>query len=542
MINWFHYYIKFELKHLYTNKGFFCGKIIESSRCFYKNIHLEVSYDIVIIGSGLGGLLAAVLLAQEGRKVAVVEQNKQIGGCLQTFAFDKKVFDSCVHYFGAMDAGQTQQRIFEYAGIAHDLKLQQLEKDSFDKVLFGSDAEMYPLAQGASNFKAQLLKYFPDAADELDYYLNTVNDVTQRFPLYSLQNGDAGLKQAVLGLSISDVLSKIKNEKLRQVLTGNSLLYAGDANQTPFYIHALVSKSYIDSAYKCDGGSSHISKLLWRRLQNLGGVVFKNEKVIKLEEEDGCITAAITEQGSRFTGKQFIVNVHPAMALNWIESPVIKPIYRKRISEAKNSISAFMMNIVLEPGKVPYPNHNYYWNRTPDSLAAVHYNAADWPANYALYYNEDKAYPGFAETVTILTYMHAEEGSEWASTFNNTLDSNERSGSYQAFKAYKAKVLLSCVAERFPEIKQSVKSFTTASPLTFRDYMGSPDGSIYGIMADAERQEQTQIPCRTKFRNLYLTGQNIGVHGVLGVSINAIAACGELLGLEYLVNKINKSH
>jgi all-trans-retinol 13,14-reductase len=47
-------------------------------------------HDVVIIGSGLGGLLSAVMLAKEGMRVAVIEQNKQIGGCLQTFSFQKK--------------------------------------------------------------------------------------------------------------------------------------------------------------------------------------------------------------------------------------------------------------------------------------------------------------------------------------------------------------------------------------------------------------------------------------------------------------------
>jgi all-trans-retinol 13,14-reductase len=71
--------------------------------------------------------------------------------------------------------------------------------------------------------------------------------------------------------------------------------------------------------------------------------------------------------------------------------------------------------------------------------------------------------------------------------------------------------------------------------------MGSPDGSIYGIMADVNNPAQTRVPVRTKIPNLLLTGQNIGLHGVLGVSINAVAVCGELLGLDYLLQKINKT-
>ena len=80
-------------------------------------------YDTVIIGSGLGCLLCAVMLAKEGKKVCVLEKNRQIGGCLQTFAFHKKVFDACVHYIGGLGEGHTLHRIFEYAGIMDALPL-----------------------------------------------------------------------------------------------------------------------------------------------------------------------------------------------------------------------------------------------------------------------------------------------------------------------------------------------------------------------------------------------------------------------------------
>ncbi len=75
-----------------------------------------------------------------------------------------------------------------------------------------------------------------------------------------------------------------------------------------------------------------------------------------------------------------------------------------------------MVNIVLEPGKIKYTNRNTYWNRSDQSFDAVLYRAADWPANYALYYGEDAQRPGYADTVAILTYMHAGEMEQWQHT------------------------------------------------------------------------------------------------------------------------------
>jgi all-trans-retinol 13,14-reductase len=247
-----------------------------------------------------------------------------------------------------------------------------------------------------------------------------LQEVAASFPLYNLRNGDGSEKAAVSDWNMTDVMKHIPDEKLRHVLLGNNLLYAGSEDKTPFYVHALVSKSYIDSAYKCEGGSSQISKLLWKKLQEYGGVIFRNERVVKLEEANGMITHAITENGNSFRGKQFVANVHPAMVLQWTDSSLIKPVYRKRIAAVENSISAFMVNIVLQPGTVQHRNHNIYWNRATDSYAAISYKHDEWPANYALYFGEDAQRPGFSDTVAILTYMHASEFEPWQHTRNIT--------------------------------------------------------------------------------------------------------------------------
>ena len=64
------------------------------------------TYDCIIIGSGMGGLTAALILAKHGKKVLVLEKNHQIGGALQVFSRDKCVFDTGVHYLGGLDEGE----------------------------------------------------------------------------------------------------------------------------------------------------------------------------------------------------------------------------------------------------------------------------------------------------------------------------------------------------------------------------------------------------------------------------------------------------
>src|SRR5436190_16948680 len=111
-----------------------------------------LDFDVVIIGSGMGGLVCGNLLSQEGLRVCVLEKNKQIGGCLQTFVRDKIIFDSGVHYIGGLRKGQNLYQIFKYLGLMEKMKLQRMDVDAFDKIIFYDDDKEYVMAQGYENF------------------------------------------------------------------------------------------------------------------------------------------------------------------------------------------------------------------------------------------------------------------------------------------------------------------------------------------------------------------------------------------------------
>lgn len=499
------------------------------------------TYDVVIIGSGLGGLLSGVILAREGMKVCVLEKDKQVGGCLQTFSLHKKVFDSCVHYIGGLGEGHTLNRIFSYAGIMDKLKLKAFDKNAFDKIAFGDDEILYPQAQGFENFTEQLLPYFPGEKQALQDYIRTVKNIGDHFPLYRLRNGSADEKAAVAGLGLTQTLQSITgNNLLQNVLAGNNLLYAGVPKRTPFYLHALVIESYMHSSHKIVPGSSQIAKFLWQELQALGGVVYRNTEVTKLVEENGSLVYAESQEGEQFYGKQFIANVHPQVLLGILQSTVIRPAYRNRIKGLEQTISSFMLNMVLKPGTVPMRHYNIYWHRSKNVWEATEYIKGQWPANYALFFTEDAANPGYAESVSALCYMHYDEVARWHDTVNRTGDEHERGKTYSEFKAEKTETLLEVLYQRLPELKGNITAYSTATPLTYRDYTGTPEGSLYGILKDINKPAETQIATRTRIPNLLLTGQNVNLHGVLGVSITAIATCSELLGMKHLLEKLRK--
>ena len=498
-------------------------------------------YELVIIGSGIGGLVCGNLLSLEGLHVCVLEKNKQIGGCLQTFVRDKVIFDSGVHYIGGLDKGQNLFQIFKYLGLMDKLKLEKMDETAFDKIIIGNENKEYALAQGYDRFIDSLSADFPEEEDAIRIYCETMQSICQKFPLYNLRSGGSYQeKQDVLEMDTKTFIEKLtKNKKLQAVLAGNNLLYAGTPDKTPFYIHALILNSYIESSWKCVDGGSQIAKILAQNIRKNGGAVLTHKEVTRLVEENGKLVFAETKDGEKFYAKHFISNMHPSKTMEMLETNLAKPAYRKRLKNLENAISCFTLNIVLKKNSFPYFKHNYYWHKEGSVWDMQNYNEENWPLGYALFTSPVSESNGYASALSILTYMKYEETATWEKTFNTVSHENKRGNDYDHFKKSKAEILLGIVGQRFPNLKDCIQSYTVATPLSFRDYLGTDDGSLYGIMKDYKDPIKTLIAPQTKIPNLFLTGQNLNLHGILGASITALATCNALLGNEEIIEKIN---
>jgi all-trans-retinol 13,14-reductase len=499
-------------------------------------------YDVVIIGSGLGGLVCGTILGMHGYKVCIIEKNRQIGGCLQTYSRDKTIIDTGVHYIGGLGKGQNLYRVFKYLGIMDDLKLKQMEPDGFDQIGFSGDEKSYKLAQGYDNFIQQLLNDFADEEAALHAYCNKIQEVCRKFPLYNLRTGDYTEKEEVLNIDTSTFIASItNNKKLQQVLAGNSLLYAGEADKTPFYIHALITNSFIESAWKCVDGGSQIARLLAKRINVNGGVILRNTKVVSISDKDANVSHVVLESGEQITAKYFISNLHPTQTVEMTNSPALRNAYRQRIVNLENTVGTFLVNVVLKEDTFPYLNHNYYHHETEDAWKGVNYDNSNWPLTYALFVNASSKHEIYADSLTIMTYMRYEDVAQWKDTFNTDTHEADRGADYESFKREHAEKLFDIVEKKFPGMRECIKSYYVATPLTYRDYQGTTDGSMYGIAKDYKNALKTFVSPRTRLPNLFLTGQNLNLHGILGVTISGLITCGEIIDINGLMEEINNA-
>ncbi|MES1224013.1 MAG: NAD(P)-binding protein, partial [Bacteroidota bacterium] len=392
-------------------------------------------YDIIIIGSGMGGLICGDVLSREGYKVCIIEKNKQIGGCLQTYARDKVVFDSGVHYIGGLSKGQNLYQVFKYLGLMDKLKLQQLDADVFDKIIIDNDDKEYVYAQGYENFISKLLVDFPEEEKALRLYCSTIKEVCSKFPLYNLRSGDYSEKESVLRIDTKEFIESVtSNKKLQVVLAGNNSLYAGQPGKTPLYVHALILNHYIESAWKCIDGGSQIGLIMAKNIRQRGGLILTKSEVKRLAEEDGRITYVELGDGTRRYADIFISNMHPVKTLEITDTPVLRSIYRKRLKSLENSISSFTLNIVLKKNSFKYFKYNYYYHKDGHVWTGADYTEDNWPLGYSIFLSASAGTTEYAEGMSILTYMKYDEVKEWEHTFNTVTAVNSRGETYDEFK------------------------------------------------------------------------------------------------------------
>jgi len=490
-------------------------------------------FDVVIIGSGLGGLLCGYILGREGFSVGILEKHTQTGGNLQNFTRQGHSFDTGIHYIGSMAPGQTLHQYWKFAGLTGKLNIQQLDVDGFDRVTLG-EAE-YPLAQGFENFIERLSSCFPDERQAVASFIERILVISKSFPLYNLEFSKGypgGIHRAQNAYNFIESLSF--NPRLAGVLAGNNFLYAGNKHKTPLYIAALINHSFISSAWRLEGGSRQIADVLVQGIIEQGGRVFTRVEVTGISHE-GDEFRLETKEGEEFISSILISNTHPSSTLKMLAPGLLKKSYRQRVQSLENSVSSFILNIILKPGTFPYLNYNIHYFRNEKVWTSESSKGARWPENYLMYTPLHGPVETYARTIIIMTYMQFDEVRKW-----EVSRQGKRGKDYLAFKQERTERLLNLVEKKFPGLKACIEYSEASTPLTYRDYTGSPEGSLYGISKDCNDTLMTTVLPRTKIPNFFFTGQNISLHGALGVTIGALLTCGEILGMEYLMHKIKQ--
>jgi len=486
-------------------------------------------FDVIIIGSGLGGLECGFILAKNGMKVCVLEQDTQTGGCLRTFQRGNMLFDTGFHYVGGLDEGQSLHRLFRYFGLL-DLPWHRMDETGFDEVVIGDQSWL--IANGYERFVDTLAQSFPHQHRNLTNYAAFMKQVNDHlFDVFTSQNKDELYTSSLFTRSAYDFLNEtITDPLLRKVLSGASLKMELNAGKLPLYVFAQINGSFIESAWRLKGGGGQIADALTRSIQAMGGEVRTCSKVTRMIEQNGRISIVEVNHDEQLSSKWVISDAHPAYTLSLVdETKLIRRIYRKRITSLPNTFGVFTANIRLKPNSLPYQNRNVYVHAEKADL--WHLQQDDPLSSVLVSYYVPDAGELYAPGIDLLTPMYWSEVERWKDK-----PPGHRGEDYVAMKAARTEACIEFVSKRIPGLRDSIDKIYTSTPLSYCSYTNTVEGSAYGIQKDYTQPMYTVLTPRTPIPNLLLTGQNLNLHGILGVSVTSFFTCAEILGMDKVVN------
>ncbi len=496
-------------------------------------------HDAIIIGSGLGGLECASILASEGYSVLVLERGAQPGGCMQSYRRRGLEFDTGLHYVGGLAGDQPLRRAFSMLNL---LKLPwvRLDTDCFDRIHIGG--ESFDLPQGYDRFAGRLAQRFPADADGLRQYvdmlrMNTRHQMDWLDPSKEAASvTDPGTMAAEFAMPAWQWLTAhIHDPLLVNVLSGNSTRVELRKDTLPLFTFAHINSSFIDSSWRLRGSGRLIVDSLVSDIRARGGQLLCNAEVTGLVERQGRIAEAVTAGGGRFQADLFISDLHPALTYDLIgPGTLVRRSLRHRMHLLDNTYGILTVSLAIKPGRLPYAGHNEYILRRPNVWDGFERERPVSGVMASYYVPADGS--RFVRQLDLLTPVTWDECRPWSGT-----RLGRRSPAYEAWKRQMAEECVALAGTVIPGLAGMVEAQYVSTPLTYRDYTLTPNGSAYGLRKDCGNALLTVLSPRTPEPNLLLTGQSLVLHGVEGVTMTALMTCAEVLGKERLWQMLNSS-
>ena len=493
---------------------------------------------VVIIGAGLGGLFCAAILSKEGWPVCVLEKHYRAGGGLHTFVRNGFTFDTGMHCLAGFEEGGVLQKLCHYLGVFNKLSFAPYDSDAFDTLYIGSDGARYRFPIGEEAFMAQMIHYFPHQQKQIEKYMSDLASITDPVDMLRLcYNEQAVTYERGLGLeSLGHFMEqRFSDSKIIGTLLWNSGLYGGDLDYTPTYLLAVISRIFIKGATRFSNGAQPLADALVEEIRKNGGEVRLKAEVCTVEVGDHkAVTGVRLVSGERIGGTHFISTVHPALSLSWFPQGVFSKAFTNRINEQKHTDSTFYLFIILKPERFPFLNSNLFYANDYKDICKPPLWEESGPSTLMAFTAPSGKEGAFARTLKISSPISFDGFRQWQGTLPG-----QRGDEYEAYKQKYIQMLLAGALKVFPNLPEAIDTLFAASPITYQYYTGSVDGSNYGFSKDYRSLHFSRLLPRTKLGNFFFSGQNLNMHGIVGVPISAVITCGELIGLKYLLEKIN---
>jgi all-trans-retinol 13,14-reductase len=420
-----------------------------------------------------------------------------------------------------------------------------------DSITYLRQDKTYRVPEGREAFTSYFCEAFPHEVTAIRAYVNALYDLAEEVDMFWLRRGRNYLfthSEQFLWSADELISYYIKDRKLQDVLAYMSPMYGGVKGHTPAYIHALINVLYINGSSRFVGGSQQLADALTEVIRSHGGEVMTGAEVTALHVNDHRVERIDfrwDDKGEEIqtlsVGSADVISaIHPATLIPMCTEGSFPKAYRQRIAQIPNTYSAFTLYILFKENSFPYINHTCYAQEDYGMIWNIgEYEEESWPHGWMYMTPPDpdtpEASPSFSRKMIINCLMPFSVVEPWIHT-----TVGHRGETYRTWKEKHIQKILDKMERLYPGFRGKIEYVEASSPLTIRDYYHQPEGALYGVRKDCRNMMLSQIPIYTKVRNLFLTGQNINLHGICGVPLTAINTAEAIVGENTIIDKLNE--
>lgn len=505
-------------------------------------------YDAIVIGSGIGGLTTAALLAKLGKRVCVLEQHYTAGGYTHSYEREGYEWDVGVHYIGEVHKPWSMiRRVFD---VITGGNLDWAPMDAhYDRIVLGD--KTYDYVAGRDEFKAEIKRHFPQEAAAIDRYVDLLSEVSAKVPRFfagqALPRSLGVLYSKLRRYWLPDYFFKPTLEVLEGLTDNRELIglltaqwgdYGLPPAQAAFVMHAMVAKHYITGGNYPVGGAIRIAETIIPVIEAAGGQVFTYAGVDKIIVENGrAVGVRLQKDGVELRAPQIVscaglIPTYTRLIPTDVAAQhnLLAPLQQVEPSAATLCLYAGFKGSAAELG-LPKTNYWVYPSFDHDANISAFKNSADapMPLIYMSFPSAkdpswDARYPNKATVEIVAATLPARfaqwQGSTWG----------KRGADYEALKAQLTEHLLATLYQHQPQLRGQLDFCELATPLSTEWFQCNVQGEIYGIEHTVKRFDQHWIHSQTPIKGLYLTGADTVTAGVGGALMAGVLTASRMLG------------
>ncbi len=506
----------------------------------------EHTYDVIVIGSGIGGLASAALLAKiNHKKVLILEKHWTMGGLTHEFRRGDYHFDVGLHYVGEMQPGDLPRQVFDFIS---DGRLGWTKMpEVFERFIYPDFA--FEVSDSEAAYKAALARRFPDEEAHIHAYFKAIHRAaawSQRHylkplvpswlqPFIRLRN----LSGEQLALSTTrTVLDRyFTDPKLKALLASQWGDYGLTPAHSAFAIHALIVRHYLNGAWFPTGGGKRMARAILPAIEAWGGRCLVNHEVLRILVRDNQAVGVEVEkikgtkrQALRFYAPVVISNVGADLTYKKLLPKSVTLPFMQELQRFERACSAATLYIGFrgDPRTLGFKGENHWIFTSYDHDGLLNDTEALLEGRCRVCYlsfpslKNPTAKGATAEIICFVDYDH----------FTQWQDKSwkKRGEAYEGLKQTIADGMLQLVESHYPGFCQLIACQELSTPLTMQNFTSREQGMMYGLPAVPARYRLDWLTPETPVANLYLSGSDICSLGIVGALMGGVAAAAVVNG------------